>query len=76
MQRDLKALLSTMRNGFLGENSPSVDAYHAQIGMKANALSTSSTCRLLSVWGASFGMRQWLAAASPVLLHPVLRDVG
>ena len=44
---------------FLGENSPSVDAYHAQIGMKANALSTSSNCRLLSVWGASFGMRQW-----------------
>ena len=76
MQRDLKALLSTMRNGLLRENSCSVDAYHAQIGMGPKLYVLAQPVRILSVWGASFGMRQWLAAASRVLSHPAPRDPG
>jgi hypothetical protein len=34
-----------------GELSYRLDWYQVQIGTKANALSASTTCRLLSVWG-------------------------
>ena len=37
------------RNGFVAVRLH--DAYHAQIGMRANALYASTTCVLLSVWG-------------------------
>src|SRR6185312_10112040 len=53
MQRNLKALASlARRNCFLWKFFHLVDAYHAQIGMRINVLSASTTCRLLSVWGA------------------------
>ena len=45
-----KADLSRKSNGFVALRSP--DGSHAQIGMKPNGLSASTTCRLLSVCGA------------------------
>jgi hypothetical protein len=47
-QRHSSALRT--RNGFVALCWH--DAYHAQIGMRVNALYASTTCVLLSVWGA------------------------
>ncbi len=54
-QASVKALLFLKRNGLLSVDIPTLSIVpHAWVDMRANALSASSTCRLLPMWGDSF----------------------
>ena len=72
MQRMAKALLSQKRNGFVMFHRH--DAYHAQIGMRVNTLYASTTCVLLSVWGALETSREAVVVCRvtrPIVSTPV-----